>query len=94
MFNRRNVDQITIIGMLAAALTTIAFFPQVYKIYKTRSTRDLSLPMYILFSIGILLWLIYGIIINNLPIICANVVTIISCVYILAMMLKDKGGKA
>ena len=87
------MDHITLIGMLAAACTTIAFFPQAYKVYKTHRTRDLSLPMYILFSIGILLWLIYGIMINNLPIISANTVTIILCAYILAMMVKDKGGK-
>ena len=47
--------------------------------------------MYVIFSIGILLWLIYGIIINNLPIICANAITFIFCVYILAMMVKNKG---
>ena len=88
------MDRITLIGMLAAACTTIALFPQVYKIYRTRKTRDLSLPMYVIFTTGILLWLIYGIMINNLPIIFANAITIVSCVYILAMMVKNRGGKA
>ncbi|MFA5339452.1 MAG: SemiSWEET transporter [Candidatus Omnitrophota bacterium] len=88
------MDRITLLGLLAAACTTIAFFPQAYKVYKTHHTRDLSMPMYVLFSIGILLWLIYGIMINNLPIIFANAVTIVSCVYILAMMVKNRGGKA
>ena len=83
------MDNITLLGLLAAACTTIAFFPQVYKIYKTRSTRDLSLPMYIIFSIGTSLWLIYGVIINNLPIILANGITFISCVYVLAMMARQ-----
>lgn len=87
------MDQITLIGMLAAACTTIALFPQVYKIYKTRSTRDLSLPMYIIFSVGILLWLVYGIIIKNPPIIFANAISIVSCAYILAMMIRNKGGQ-
>ncbi len=85
------MDLTTLIGMLAAACTTFAFFPQAYKIYKTKRTQDLSVPMYVIFSIGILLWLIYGIIINNLPIICANAITFIFCVYILAMMVKNKG---
>ncbi|MDD5073030.1 MAG: SemiSWEET transporter [Candidatus Omnitrophica bacterium] len=88
------MDHVTLLGLLAAACTTIAFFPQAYKVYKTQHTRDLSMPMYVLFSIGILLWLIYGIMINNLPIIFANAVTIVSCVYILAMMAKNRGGKA
>ncbi|MDP3732040.1 MAG: SemiSWEET transporter [Candidatus Omnitrophota bacterium] len=84
------MDQVTIIGMLAAICTTIAFIPQVYKIYKTKHARDLSLPMYVLFSVGVLLWLVYGIIINSLPVILANGITFISCVYILVMMVKYK----
>jgi len=82
------MDQATLIGMLAAICTTIAFIPQVYKIYKTKHARDLSLPMYILFSVGVLLWLVYGIIINSLPVILANGITFILCLYILAMMVK------
>jgi len=88
------MDFVTLIGMLAAALTTFAFFPQAYKVYKTKHTKDLSLPMYIIFSAGVLLWLIYGIIINNLPIILANSITLISCAYILAIMVKNRGAKA
>ena len=84
------MDRITLLGLLAAACTTFAFFPQAYKIFKTKHTRDLSVPMYVIFSIGILLWLIYGIIINNLPIILANGITFILCIYILAMMVKHK----
>jgi len=84
------MDYVTLIGIIAATCTTIAFFPQVYKVYKTKHTRDLSFPMYIIFSAGVLLWLVYGISINNLPIIAANAVTFISCVYILAMMVKNK----
>ncbi len=81
---------ITLIGLLAAACTTIAFIPQAYKVYKTKHTHDLSLPMYTIFAIGVLLWLIYGIMINNLPIILANGITFISCIYILAMIAKHK----
>ena len=88
------MDNITLLGLLAAACTTIAFFPQVYKIYKTKHTRDLSLPMYAIFSTGTFLWLIYGVSVNSLPIILANAVTLTLSVYILAMMIKNKGGKA
>ncbi len=84
------MDRITLIGMLAAVCTTIAFLPQVYKIYRTKHTRDLSLPMYILFSAGVLFWLIYGIMIKSLPVILANGITFISCIYILAMIIKYK----
>lgn len=84
------MDLTTLIGMVAAACTTFAFFPQVYKIYKTKHTQDLSLPMYIIFSAGTFLWLIYGIVINNPPIIFANAISIVSCVYILAMMIRNK----
>ncbi len=84
------MDRVTLIGIIAAACTTIAFFPQVYKIYRTRHARDLSFPMYILFSAGVLLWLIYGIAINSLPVILANALTFISCIYILVMMVKYK----
>ncbi|MFA5336319.1 MAG: SemiSWEET transporter [Candidatus Omnitrophota bacterium] len=85
------MDQVTILGMLAATCTTAALFPQAYKIHRTGQTRDLSLPMWIIFTTGILLWLIYGIVISNLPIICANAVTLVLCAYILAMMAKNRG---
>jgi len=84
------MDKVTIVGMLAAICTTIAFIPQVYKIYKTKHARDLSVPMYILFSVGVLLWLLYGITIRSLPMILANGITFISCLYILVMMVKYK----
>jgi len=55
------MDYITIIGLIAGACTTISFLPQVFKIYRTRETRDLSLGMYIILSVGISLWVVYGI---------------------------------
>ncbi len=82
------MNQTTLIGMLAAVCTTIAFIPQVYKIYRTKHTRDLSLPMYIIFSTGVLLWFIYGIMIKSLPVILANGITLILSMYILAMIVK------
>ncbi|MCX7880440.1 MAG: SemiSWEET transporter [Ignavibacteria bacterium] len=61
-----------VVGTIAALLTTSAFLPQAIKIIKTKSTNDISLFMYLILSIGILLWLIYGIIIGEFPIIFAN----------------------
>ncbi|MCI5081267.1 MAG: SemiSWEET transporter [Saprospiraceae bacterium] len=64
------------IGLVAGLLTTISFIPQVYRTWKTRSAEDLSLGMFLLFTTGVVLWLIYGFIINDLPIILANIVTL------------------
>nr|WP_298991460.1 SemiSWEET transporter [uncultured Polaribacter sp.] len=79
-----------IIGFLAAILTTVAFFPQDIKVYKTQNTQSISLSMYIVFSIGILLWLVYGFYLNSLPMIIANAITLVSSIYILYMKLKHK----
>ena len=63
-------------GYLAAILTTVSFVPQVLRTLRTRDTRALSLGMYLLFSAGVALWLIYGLLIGAWPIILANVVTL------------------
>lgn len=65
------------IGILAGFCTTLAFLPQVIKTYRSRSARDLSLSMFSIFCTGIILWLIYGILIDDLPIILANSVTLL-----------------
>ena len=64
-----------IIGLSAAFLTTSAFIPQVYKIYKEKNADGISLTMYIILFIGVLLWLLYGILIGSLSIIVANGIT-------------------
>ena len=84
------MKHLEIIGFLAAILTTVAFFPQVIKVYKTQNTQSISLSMYIVFSIGILLWLVYGFYLNSLPMIIANTITLVSSIYILYMKLKHK----
>lgn len=68
---------ITAIGLVAASLTTIAFVPQVIKTWRSRSAKDLSLGMFGIFSMGVLLWLTYGLLVNDLPIILANTFTLI-----------------
>ncbi|TGL57361.1 hypothetical protein EHQ58_13785 [Leptospira ognonensis] len=72
-----------LIGYLAAILTTLSYLPQVLRVILTRQTRDISRNMYILQGIGVLLWLIYGIALSNLPIILANLVTLVSVSIIL-----------
>ena len=67
---------IAILGYVAAALTTLAFVPQVYKVLKTKNTADISLYMYVCFIVGLTCWLIYGIFRNELAIILANSVTV------------------
>ena len=84
------IDQNEIIGLIAAVCTTFAFIPQVIKVWKTKQTMDLSLRMYSIMFIGILLWLVYGIRIDSLSIILANVVTSILVGTILVYIIKGK----
>ena len=78
------------IGFFAAFCTTIAFLPQAIKVFKSKSTKDISLYMFIIFTIGVLSWLIYGIIINDMPIMLANAVTLILSFFILIYKIKYK----
>ncbi len=81
---------IILLGLTAGALTTIAFVPQVIRTWKTKSAQDLSLGMYIILCTGILLWLIYGVIITDIPIIVANAVTLSLALIILYFKLTYK----
>jgi MtN3 and saliva related transmembrane protein len=67
---------ITLLGLFAAILTTISFLPQMLKIWRSKSAKDVSLIMLITFMSGLFLWLIYGIILGAWPIILANGVTL------------------
>jgi MtN3 and saliva related transmembrane protein len=77
-----------LIGWLATTLTTFAFVPQVWRAWNTRSARDLSLPMYMIFTTGVALWLAYGLMIHSWPIIIGNIVTLVLASCVLAMKLK------
>ena len=78
------------IGFFAAFCTTFAFFPQAVKVWKTKGTKDISLYMFIIFTMGVFSWLIYGITISNFPLILANAVTLILSLFILIYKLKYK----
>lgn len=82
------MDATVLIGYLAGTLTTVSFLPQVIRSYKTRSTHDISFKMLLLFGAGMLLWTIYGFLVNSLPIIAANVITFALVVVLMAMKVK------
>jgi MtN3 and saliva related transmembrane protein len=84
------MDFYEILGMTAAILTTASFLPQVYKTWKTKDTQGLSLTMYVCFFIGIVLWLIYGIHLDSLPMILANGITALLTFFLILMKLKHK----
>ncbi len=80
------ITPVTFIGLLAATLTTFAFVPQVVKTWQSRSAKDLSLGTFSILSTGVFLWLVYGILISDLPIIAANVVTL--CILLVLLVFK------
>jgi len=79
---------IEVIGLAAGLLTTTAFIPQVWKIYRTKSGKDISARMFSLFSAGIVLWLVYGILLQSLPLILSNAVTLVLSLTIIALKLR------
>ncbi|MFM9836743.1 MAG: SemiSWEET transporter [Cyclobacteriaceae bacterium] len=83
-------NHIELIGLVAGGLTTISFLPQVIKTWKSKSAKDLSLVMFTLFCLGIVLWLIYGLLIHSLPVILSNAFTLILSSMILFFKLKFK----
>ncbi len=80
-----------VVGTIAATLTTLAFIPQAYHSYKTRDMSGISLPMYTVFTLGVAMWLTYGILKQDWPIIIANIITLALSLMILVLKIKDKG---
>lgn len=76
------------IGYVAAILTTLAFLPQLIKTWRSRSARDVSLGMFMMFTAGVALWLTYGLMIGAWPVIAANSVTLVFALAILVMKLR------
>lgn len=77
-----------IIGFSAAILTTAAFLPQVYKTWKTKDVSGLSLPMLIMFFVGVFLWLVYGVYKESPSMISANAVTVVSAFFLMYFKIK------
>lgn len=84
------VDSTKLLGLIAGFLTTMAFIPQVVKTWRTRSAKDLSLVMFLLYCLGVFLWMIYGIMIDELPVILWNIITLILAAVILIFKIKFK----
>ena len=78
----------TVLGSVAAVCTTIAFIPQAVKTIRSRHTKDLSLGMYVLLNFGISLWLCYGILIREIPVILANGITLLFTLILLVLIIK------
>jgi len=79
---------IEVLGLAAGSLTTIAFLPQLIQTWKSKSAKDISLGMFLLFTGGIILWLIYGIFMKDMPIILANSLTLVFASMILFFKIK------
>ena len=82
------MDGVTLIGLLAAAISTLGFAPQVIKIHRSRMTRDLSLGSYVLLFAGLSLWLIYGLLLGAIPIILGNAIACAMAAYNIYMKIR------
>lgn len=80
----------SMIGFAAATLTTVSFIPQVLYCWKTRDTRSISVGMYSCFSTGVFLWLVYGLLISQWPIVIANSITLVLAGSILWLKIRAK----
>lgn len=81
------MDSIEIIGFIAGFLTTFAFVPQVFKLWKYRTVHDISLPMYIILTLGTGLWLTYGFLIGSISLMLANFITFSLSLCVICMIL-------
>lgn len=82
------METVTLLGILAGTLTTSSLVPQVLKAWKTRHTRDISLFMFLMLFTGVVLWLLYGIARNDIPVILANLITLFFVMAIIFFKLR------
>ncbi len=82
------MDGTSLLGFVAGALTTVSFWPQLWKTWKTKSSGDVSLGMLLTFSVGVLLWLLYGVLLGAWPIIVTNLITILLTMTIVILKLR------
>lgn len=81
---------VQLLGLIAGTCTTVAFLPQVVKTWKSRSAKDLSLGMFSIFSLGVALWLVYGFLVQDIPVIAANLITLMLASTLLVFKLRYK----
>jgi MtN3 and saliva related transmembrane protein len=84
----------TLLGLIAGALTGIAAIPQLVKTLRTRHARDISVWQPILLSIGIALWIVYGMLIHNLPLILTNIIPLVCNILLIGMKLHYRENAA
>jgi MtN3 and saliva related transmembrane protein len=84
------MNYVTVLGLMAAFITTVSLFPQLVKIWRTKSAKDISLVTFSLFCVGIFLWFVYGVVISDVPLIGANFFSFIQGLVILLLKIKYK----
>lgn len=82
------MDGTTFIGLIAALCTTASFLPQVIKTLRSKQTKDISLLMYAILTTGIFFWLVYGVLLKDLPLILANVISFSLAVCVLVLKIR------
>ena len=85
-----SMNSIAMLGYVAGTLTTAAFLPQVIQTWKTKSTKDISLGMFVSFCTGVFLWLVYGFLIESSPVIFTNLATLLLAMIILSLKIRYK----
>ena len=83
-----DMNYVSLIGLIAGTCTTISFLPQVIKIARSKETKALSLPMYIVLASGIFLWTVYGIFTGDMPIVLANSISLVLALTVLILKIK------
>jgi MtN3 and saliva related transmembrane protein len=79
---------VTLIGSVAAVLTTVAFLPQLLRVWKLKRADEISFATYVVFSVGMVIWLLYGVLVGSWPIILANAITLAIAISILALKVR------
>jgi MtN3 and saliva related transmembrane protein len=88
------MEHTTVLGLIAAFCTTAAFIPQVFQIIRTGNVDGISLQMYTIFTFGVGMWLAYGLIVKDIPMIAANLVTFILAATVLSLTIYKRAKKA
>lgn len=83
-----NLSLTTLIGLITAICTTVSFVPQIVKILQTKRTDDVSLSMYAVFCTGIFLWIVYGFLIMDIPLLLANTISFILAMSVLILKIR------
>ncbi len=84
------MDTVTLLGYIAGGLTTLSLLPQVIKTWRSKSVGDISMGMFIVFCLGISLWVVYGFAIGSMPVIAANIVSLFLGMTMLWLRIKHR----